>query len=320
MDLKRNIFPPVTFVLVLLLSCTKEPSFPKISQPISLPLYHVGSPHRFVKVTVLERDWYFLIDTGAKECAVTPKAAQEMGLSVYIGGTPIEGIGGQAEADTSVIPELQMGEIKVKRLPVRVLSLSNGDFTEHSEILGGYLGSSFWEKFQVGFDFSGGKLTLSSPGESPLFPGEPLIVPVNRHQDETRVEVSFDAEVLDLELDTGADQTILFRQNTSLRGKPEQMFLGGIGPGANFYVERATAKEVKLGEVVLSDVEVLIVDRQRKKDGLLGADILSQFLVELDPNRASVYLWPRPPVEGAIDLRPPAPPPKPGPAVIIDGW
>src|SRR5689334_4619576 len=90
---------------LLLVSCHQGPKIPVPERDVSLPLYQVGTPHRFVKATIQDRDWYFLIDTGANENAITPKAAQEMQLSVKYGGATISGIGGDADADSSVIPK-----------------------------------------------------------------------------------------------------------------------------------------------------------------------------------------------------------------------
>ena len=306
------------WLVLLLYSCHQGPKIPTLERDVTLPLYHVGTPHRFVKATIQEREWYFLIDTGANESAVTPKAAQEMALAVKYGGAPISGIGGDADADSSLIPRLELGALSLKRIPVRVVSLSSEIFTEHDELLAGYLGASFWQHFQLGLDLAGGSLKLSSPGGAALFPGAPLKAKLQRQQ-ETWVDSMIQGEALSLELDTGAEHTFLFRGKTSLKGAVGEMFVGGIGPGRNLTVEILRVPTLQLGEASVRDVLVIILDRERRKSGLLGADVLAGFLVDLDPTRDTLYLWPRDATDTAIDLRPPLPPKKNGPPVIIEG-
>jgi hypothetical protein len=303
--------------LMTLLSCHQKTRIPLPERDIVLPLYQVGTQHRFVKATIQERDWYFLIDTGARESAVTPKAAQEMDLSVRLGGDPISGIGGEADADQSVIHRMELGPLSIKNLPVRVVTLSGGVFEDHSEILAGYLGASFWSNYQMGLDLAGGSLKLSAPGGAPLFSGEPLSAKLIREK-ELYLTAQIETESLLLELDTGAEHTFLFRGKTSLRGTPGEMFVGGIGPGATLTVETLITPLLQLGEVQIKDAALIILHRERRKSGLLGSDILSQFTIDIDPSRDTLFLWPREPAEGAIDLRPPVKK-KPGPAIIIEG-
>ena len=71
--------------------------------------------------------------------------------------------------------------------------------------------------------------------------------------------------------------------------------------------------------MTLDFVDVMIVDLSRHKGGLLGANLLSNFLIDLDPKRNTILLWPRPATDGAIDLRPKEEPPAAGPAILIDG-
>jgi predicted aspartyl protease len=305
------------FVFLLLCACQRGPKIPLPERDVTLPLYQVGTTHRFVKASINERDWYFLIDTGASESAVTPKAAQEMDLAVKFGGGAISGIGGEADADQSVIPKMQLGPLSIKKLPVRVVTLSSATFTEHSEILAGYLGSSFWSNYQMGLDLAGGSLTLSAPGGAPLFSGAPLSAKLTRER-ELYLNADIEAESLLMELDTGAEHTFLFRSKTRLRGVPGEMFVGGIGPGTTIAVETLTAASIKLGEAHVVDAPLIILHRERRKSGLLGADILSRFTIDVDPTRDTILLWPREPTDGSIDLRPPVKK-KPGPAIIIEG-
>jgi predicted aspartyl protease len=306
------------WLVLLLWGCHLGPKIPTPERDITLPLYHVGTSHRFVKATIQERDWYFLIDTGANESAVTPKAAQEMALAVKYGGASINGIGGEADADSSLIPKMELGALSLKRLPVRVVSLSSAIFTAHDELLAGYLGASFWQNFQLGLDLAGGSLKLSSPGGAALFPGTPLKAKLQRQQ-ETWVDTVIQDEALSLELDTGAEHTFLFRGKTSLKGAVGEMFVGGIGPGRNIRIETLLVPTLQLGEASAPNVSVIILDRERRKSGLLGADVLARFLVDLDPTRDTLYLWPRDATDTAIDLRPPPPPKKSGPPIIIEG-
>lgn len=300
------------------MACAASPDIPRMSRAVTLPLYHLGSPHRFVRAEVNGRSWYFLLDTGAKESAVTPRAANEMGLSTRF-GTPLEGIGGSAEADTAELPRLSLGPIAVKRFPVRVVELSTSFFHQNPDLVAGYLGSDFLRRFHLGLDLAAGTLTLGAPGGAPFFTGEPTRIPVSPG-DEILVPVTVNGERHLFELDTGADLLLMFRAHTALRGAPTALSLGGVGPGAQVEAELLRVSSLGLGALSLAGLDALIVDLPRKKSGLLGALALSRLRVEYDPERSELLFWERPLLAetGALDARPPAPKPKAGPPTVID--
>jgi predicted aspartyl protease len=305
---------------LVLAACVPSPKLPRLSQPVQVPLYHLGTPHRFVQVEIQGRNWLFLLDTGARESAVTPRAAQSMNLAVRYGGAPLEGIGGTAEADLSVIPALSLGGLAIKRLPVRVASLSTTFFADNPDLVAGYLGTEFLEKFHFGIDLTAGTLRLGAPGGAPFFTGSPVRVAV-KPGPELLLPITVDGEKLLFEIDTGADRLLLFRNQTRLRGTPLVLSLGGVGPSAEVQAEALRVRELLIGELRFTNTDALILDLSRQKGGLLGADILSQVAFDYDPTRGDLLFWSRPLIAGttgAIDARPAPPKPAAGPATVID--
>jgi predicted aspartyl protease len=315
--MRRN--PGYALLVAAFAACAPAPKIPRIDGVVALPLYHLGSPHRFVKAEIGGREWLFLVDTGAYESAITPQAAHLMGLPITLGGKELVGIDGATDADRAVIPELMLGGLRVARLPVRVVTLSAPLLRERPELVAGYLGSDFLSRFHVGLDLAGGEMRLAPPSSAPLYPGEALRLPIRRAGGELHIDADIDGDSFVLELDTGADRLILFRAHRSLRGEREELFLGGVGPGAAVVAETLVARSLRFGEATVSDVDAVVVARDRQKGGLLGAEVLSRFRIDIDPRRQEILLWPRPPAEGAIDARLSNAPEPAGAAAVLEG-
>src|SRR5579862_2776746 len=92
-----------------------------------------------------------------------------------------------------------------------------------------------------------------------------------------------------LELDTGASGILISRRAAEKAGvtRISKMSIGGIGDKGEQGGYFAVADRVRIGELEFHDCEVDVADHTRglEEDGLIGADVFSSYLIDIDlPN------------------------------------
>jgi pentatricopeptide repeat protein len=107
-------------------------------------------------------------------------------------------------------------------------------------------------------------------------------------------------------LDTGASGILVSSKLASQGGLTPgaEVRMGGIGdkPDALGHISWATA--VQVGNLEFHNCPVNVIDRvPRDSDGLIGADVFAQFLIELDFPNSSLNLSPLPPRPGEAPLK-----------------
>jgi predicted aspartyl protease len=123
-----------------------------------------------------------------------------------------------------------------------------------------------------------------------------IAIPVSIRGSKVIVSVTFnDSVAANLLLDTGASRTLIStRTARALRLHPTG---SGTGYGIGGYVTVSTARvdSIKIGEVETRNALVMIHDfsPDPSYEGLLGFDVLSQFHMSLDLQKAVLVLTPR---------------------------
>jgi Aspartyl protease len=123
-----------------------------------------------------------------------------------------------------------------------------------------------------------------------------IAIPVSVRGSKVIVSVTFnDSITANLLLDTGASRTMI--STRTARDLRLQSTGSGVGYGIGGYVRVSTARidSVRIGEAEMRNISVMIHDfsPDPSYEGLLGFDLLSQFHMSLDLQKAVLVLTPR---------------------------
>ena len=99
------------------------------------------------------------------------------------------------------------------------------------------------------------------------------------------LDVAINGKVLRLLLDTGASGILISSKLASQAGLKtvSAVRLGGVGDKPDFQAHVGSADSVRIGAMEFSNCPVYVVDRFAEgEDGIIGTDVFSQFLIEID--------------------------------------
>ena len=234
------------------------------------------------------RPFPLLLDTGARTSVVTPRMARALGVSVR-----------RLKFD----PYRQSTRLGRDLLFYVDASLTDtgGRSCEY-----GLLGGNFLEDYVVEPDFPGRSVRLldadryqvpeqaSGPDEAVL----PLLVVARR----PAIEVEVNGERFPLLIDTGAPHGLLIDAGLAERAGVESEPVAGfefgtvLGPVAS---ELGSAEGLVIGPFAFENVPVVVLPNgwfnfTLAKEGVIGFDVLSQFLVRIDYPRRRILLRRRP--------------------------
>lgn len=119
------------------------------------------------------------------------------------------------------------------------------------------------------------------------------------------LEVYFNGKMRRLEIDTGAHGLLLSRAAAAGLDLPTvgSEKLGGVGDEGPASAHVARVQSIKIGALEFSDCNVEVLDQDSKvleaPDGLIGGDVLADFLLTLDYPGHTVKLDPLPPLPDA---------------------
>ncbi|MCL2661244.1 MAG: aspartyl protease family protein [Acidobacteriaceae bacterium] len=118
------------------------------------------------------------------------------------------------------------------------------------------------------------------------------------------LEVKLNNQQARLQIDTGAGGIVISRSVAERAGLKafQQIQSGGIGDEGLVGGYIAYADDIKIGPLEFQDCAVQVIDKKNvvDVDGLVGADVFSQFLVTLDFPTHTLKLGPLPPRPGDV--------------------
>lgn len=124
------------------------------------------------------------------------------------------------------------------------------------------------------------------------------------------LEVKLNNRAARLEIDTGAGGLLISRSVAEHSGLKafSKTEIGGIGDQGNKGGYTAYADSIRIGNLEFRDCAVRVIDSRNvmeEGDGLIGMDVLSQFLVTLDFPMRKLLLGPLPPRPGESEAKAP---------------
>lgn len=131
-----------------------------------------------------------------------------------------------------------------------------------------------------------------------------LTIPLGSGASQGRgLDVSINDKPARLLLDTGASGILISAKLASLAGLKTvaDVRMSGIGDKPDSQAHMAVAESVQIGQMKFRNCPVYVVDRAGpSQDGIIGTDVFSQFLIELDFPTSMLQLRPLPPRPGEI--------------------
>jgi len=125
----------------------------------------ITDPLPVVRITIGGREAEFLIDTGAPDIMLRREFAEALGLPLTDGGMGTFAGGRQAQVQRTVVPELEIGGVRIRNVPAGV---NAAEFQLPGVKIDGVIGTGLLMHFLSTLDYCDGKLTLaprSSAGE-----------------------------------------------------------------------------------------------------------------------------------------------------------
>lgn len=146
------------------------PDFYQIENPASTGSapFVITDPLPVVHVTIGGRDATFLIDTGGPDIMVRRPLAEALGLPITAGGMGTFAGGRQAQVDRTVVPEIEIGGVRIRNVPAGVNASADG-LNLPGVKLDGVIGTGLLMHFLSTIDYCGGKLVLAPRTTSAAF-------------------------------------------------------------------------------------------------------------------------------------------------------
>lgn len=236
--------------------------FPTGVTSVKLPA-HVDYGTIVVRVTIEGRGLDFALDSGAGSIIIDRDVAKQLGLRTF--GKSYQTTAGPYEQSKAVIPELSIGQLKMRNVVVDSLPFAM-DFEEGMKIVG-LLGFDFIGDNVVKVDYDHGQVdVMRAAAFSP--PPDAAYVDAALDDGVPMVSASINGAVGNhFIVDTGADGVMIFNE-FALAHPSEVADLGG-GSEMNRYLRYLSATGVG-GEIHLSAVQI--------KDFLFGPVHFQRFI------------------------------------------
>jgi hypothetical protein len=253
---------------------------------------HVG-----VTVRIANKDWFFLLDTGAQSILVDSAVLKAAGIAGQ-GALEVRGAARSGGLTVAVLPKLEVDGASMDDLVVS--SLDIGRSLGGGLHIDGILGYPFLASAVVEMDFANHVLRFGPPGSfTPR--GTQLALDVDRELAETTLRVNDRLEAPFI-VDTGnSGEMLLYRPFLDAHPglvpfSPSTSWNYGIG-GANA-TYRTSLDALKLGgfDLYHRTVDVVLAKNgafaDRVDAGNVGLGVLRNFVATFDLGNASMYLAP----------------------------
>ncbi len=123
-------------------------------------------PVPLVKARVNGQVMLMALDPGARDVLLDPKAVRRASVRSLSGQSPLSWLGNRVAASNALVTQLEIGGMRVERVPASVLSLHKWSLSVNpqGEEVMGVIGLSVLRLFTPTFDYPGAALVLRRPG------------------------------------------------------------------------------------------------------------------------------------------------------------
>lgn len=264
----------------------------KMPDPIVLPARIIDG-HIVIRLTIAGRGLDFLVDSGASSIVIDPGVAHDLGLTAY--DRHSDTIGGTFSSSLTRIPEIGIGSLALDNVAAEIGAISEP--LEGARVVG-LLGHDFLASGVFTLDFKTQKLTVDPPGTAPVADPKFVHVPIESDDGVPRVSAVFEGVAGNFLFDTGAGATILYptyfsklRTSERQEGTIDLDMVGGVVPADQFWVN-----DLIFGGIQYKKIGILVPRSSTADigayDGILGRNILQNYLVVFDYANRMIHLQP----------------------------
>jgi Aspartyl protease len=240
----------------------------------------------------------FLLDTGGQN-VITPQAAARLGMTVSGRGS-VGGAGADtAPASYTIARTIKIGAAELRNQPFVVLDLGP------SAPFQGIVGYEVFARFAARLDFARHTLELAPSATAFGTRGTP--VPMVFDDRQPQVSGAIDGLPAAITIDTGSDEAVdvntpfvrAHRLEQTYHVTPRGMLFYGVGGGVDGW--RATARELRLGNVVVRDVRLALTDARAGVEmdpsvaANVGDQVLHRFTIVFDYRNGMLRFTPASP-------------------------
>jgi predicted aspartyl protease len=289
-----------------------------------------GRPILKVRVNGGKDHLRFVLDTGSGMSVISEETAKKLGISAVARGGMARAVGGGGKFEIvyGFLSLLEVGDIKVERVPVYIRR-----FYDDRTPVDGYLGLAVISRFVASVDYGDNTFTLRRESASSRKAMEPPIVsegtlsvrrpPEGATRKQTaetspleipvrttssgfisgEVKVEGVERPLNFIIDTGASITVLStkvveQEDLANYLEPTRMRIFGAA-GVSDDVKRILLPRVAIGSFVREQISAAVLDMESLNEttgftqsGILGGNFLRHFRVSFDFQRAVIRLEP----------------------------
>ena len=258
-----------------------------------------------VTLTIGGKGYDFLLDSGSSDINVDWAAAQQMGLKPY--GKSVGDAAGKFTSSESVIPEADVGDLKMHDVAVTILPYTEQP-AEGTELVG-LLGYDFIAGAELSIDYDNKSVTALTPRQYVPSP-QALVIPAALDDRIPVVAAQIGQAFGDhFIIDTGADLGYIFPgfvaahpHDVADKGggasvSAYEPFMYSEGVGGETRLKPTEVGVFQIGGVRFEDWMVYTmpentVQQDEDFDGLIGYDFLRYFTVVFDYADEQIYLEP----------------------------
>ncbi|MCK4505621.1 MAG: aspartyl protease family protein [Candidatus Aegiribacteria sp.] len=271
----------------------------KLEDPGTPITFYLRGEHIYLEGEVNGTSVNILLDSGAGATVLDSTLASDLELAGS-GRLPVMGIGGTREFSFVKVPSYSVAGALLSDQYLAVIPLAEEFYPSTGEKIDLILGYDFLSRFVTRIDYGLETITLFDP-DSFLIPPDITVLPAVRTMSLLSVEAVLEDSIpIQLLLDTGAGGCIhltpgFFEKHPDfLQNRPsfetEVRGIGGEESILGFRVSSVTLGDFTVPGGICSSFDGGDIFNQF--DGILGAGILSRFIVYLNYNSSSVFLEP----------------------------
>jgi hypothetical protein len=286
-------------VICLSLGCAAQEKSATATAPITIPFELIDN-RVIVDVTVNGKAFKCLLDTGA-ETGMSREAAKLLKLEVQSQGS-MSGVGEK---------RVEMGQTKVRSLVIGGQTFENleflvAPFDDMPPVFGTktfdfIFGGPLYERYVVATDYIAKTVTLRDP-KAFAYGGLGTVLHIERPNNIPVVEAKLDGVAGRFGVDTGARSALIVYGPFGARNKLAEKYgahvegVTGWGLGGPVRSLLARAKSLEMGATGVQDIVIRLSTQKAgattssAMDGLIGPDVLKQFMVTFDYSRKQMIL------------------------------
>jgi predicted aspartyl protease len=275
-----------------------EPSCPLILYT-SLPMTTDPDGRVSVPVTVQDKTYSFLVDTGGAVATIGWDQAEELSLSKRKASSWLMGVGGRMMDTYLLTDRFSLGKLTGSGLIVYIEPRSMNNFD-------GTIAPDMLKHYDLDLDFAHGKMNLFSQDHCPgkiLYwtKGDYAVIPIRKVDDaHIRVPVTIDGKTISAIIDTGSVSSIMSMHAANFLGitedSPDLKLRVSDGLRRQARIYSYPFKTLQMGDISVKNPRITVASNEFMgalgSDMILGMGILRQLHLYIAYKEEKLYVTP----------------------------